>query len=105
MKLKPSLLQLTVVIMTLSLISSCTATPETSQQDCINPKNPQQTQQNNCPPNSNSGNSSGSSGRYIYRNSTGTSPSRIGDTHTSPSKSGRGGFGSFGRSGGGRGGG
>jgi hypothetical protein len=101
MKLKPSLLQLTVVIMSLSLISSCTATPETSQQDC----NPQQAQQNNCPPNNNSNRSGSGGGRYIYRNSTGTSPSRIGDTHTSPSKSGRGGFGSFGRSGGGRGGG
>jgi len=43
MKLKPSLFQLIVVLMTVSLLASCTTNPNTNQSYCNNPQ--QSTQQ------------------------------------------------------------
>jgi hypothetical protein len=101
MKLKPSLLKLIVTLMTISLLVSCTSTPETSQ-DCIptqtTPKQPNQ-KVNDCPPNSSSG-SSGSRSYYGGRSGTrfGTGASD-GSSSSSRSTTGRSGFGSFGRGG------
>ena len=91
MRLKPGLFQLTVIVMTVSLLASCTKTKEASQ--CNTPQTAQQS--NNC---DDSGGSHGSSGFHY-----GSSGSRVGSSSNegsesdSASKAGRGGFGSFGR--------
>ena len=95
MKLKPGLFQLSVIIMTVSLLASCTRLPETSQSNCDHPQTAQQ------PYNCDNSSSHGSS-RTGYRGSGykfGSSSHNDGSSSRSPSKVGRGGFGSFGRGG------
>jgi len=98
MKLKPSLLQLIVVLITASLLASCARFPETSQ-SCDTPQTQQGSNQqpNNCPPSSSNRTGGYSSGRYGYGNAGNSG--EIGKSSNSSSKVGRGGFGSFGRGG------
>ncbi|AFZ03508.1 hypothetical protein [Calothrix sp. PCC 6303] len=107
MQLKPSLLQLTVIIMILSLVTSCTGNSN-NQADCNNQSQTVATnsqagkvankQPNDCPPNSNSGSSSTGN---RFRSSGSSSSFGSGDSGDSSRSSGkvRGGFGSFGRGG------
>lgn len=94
MKLKPSLFQLIVVLMTSSLIVSCNTYQQGSQVDC---NDPTAKQSQKCNPSSRGG----SVGVGVYRgagansvNSTGNSSSDSSSTSKSSSSSGRGGFGS-----------
>ncbi len=99
MRLKPSLFQLIVVLMTSSLVVSCNPQQNETLVDC---NDPAAQQSKNC--NSSSGRSTSGSVYRGYGNTTrqgdleggnqGKS-SRSGDSHSS-SKAGRGGFGSFG---------
>jgi hypothetical protein len=94
MKLKPGLFQLIIILMTVSLVASCSGTPQANQPNCDRAQAAQPNQKiNNCPPSSNS-RSGGGSGYYRGFGSRFTNSSP-GDT--SNSKAGRSGFGSFGR--------
>jgi hypothetical protein len=105
MKLKPGLFQLIITLMTISLIASCSATPQANQPNCDTVKATQPNlktavQQpdpkiNDCPPSSNSDSDSGS-GSHHYRNS-GIRFNNSSRTNINSSKIGRSGFGSFGR--------
>ncbi len=97
MRLKPSLFQLVVVLMTSSLIVSCSPSPKETQVNC---NDPAAKQSKDC--NSSSGSRSGS----VYLGtggSNGRSPSQVdgegksGSRSNPGSKAGRGGFGSFSR--------
>lgn len=88
MKLKPSLFQLIVVLMTVSLLASCTTNSNTNQSYCNNPQ--QSAQQADDCDHSSGGHSSSRHRSSTYRSKSGTS------TTKSNSKVGRGGFGSFG---------
>jgi hypothetical protein len=97
MKLKPGLFQLIVVIMTLSLVTSCGGNPN-NQADCNNQPEAGKVankQPNDCQPNSSSG---GARTGNRFRGSGSNSSSSYGDSNSSSTKS-RGGFGSFGRGG------
>lgn len=97
MKLKPGLLQLSVVVMTCSLVVACNPFYQKTRSDC---NHPTAQQSDNCDPRP-------SGGSTIYRPSGGSRINRPSQKAkpSSPSKGSRGGFGSFGRSsGGGRGG-
>lgn len=103
MKLKPGLFQLFIILMTASLVASCSGTPQANQPNCdtrsVKPpayrtQAAQPNQKiNDCPPSSNS-RSGGGSGYYRGFGSRFNNSSQ-GDA--SNSKVGRGGFGSFGR--------
>lgn len=95
MKLKPGLFQLIIILMTVSLVASCSGTPQANQPNCDKAQAAQQPNQkvNDCPPSSNS--HSGSGSRYYRGFGSRFNNNSQGDTNSS--KAGRSGFGSFGR--------